>query len=207
MAPCLPLAPSDIAVHILAAFMLLLAILSTFIQIWHRFSRRNLRLRHEPGTIASAVAIGGQTSAGALLSGQRSEKDLSNVLRGKKFRIEPLTMKIIMEGEDGYEDASSPGLRRRSVFYGFQQGLWLKDNGEEVERGEGLGGHGRSIRKRMKRIVERTSVFLDIGMVTTGLMLSLYRNHPADAPLFAPTRLRASTPYRLNHVGRPPFIR
>ncbi|KDQ22240.1 hypothetical protein PLEOSDRAFT_1086950 [Pleurotus ostreatus PC15] len=146
---------SDVSVHVLATFMLLLAFLSTFIQIWHRFSRRNLRLRHEPGTIASAVAIGGQTSAGELLSGQRSEKDLSNVLRGKKFRIEPLTMKIIMEGEDGYEDASSPGLRRRSVFHGFQQGLWLKDNGEEMERGEGLGGLGRSISKRISTMGAR----------------------------------------------------
>lgn len=154
-APCLPPAPSDVAVHILATFMLLLAVLSTFIQIWHRFSRRNLRLRHEPGTIASAVAIGGQTVAGELLSGQRSEKDLSNVLRGKKFRIEPLTMKIIMEGEDGYEDASSPGMRRRSVFYGFQQGLWLKDNGEEMERGEGIGGLGRSISKRISTMGAR----------------------------------------------------
>ncbi|KAG5220189.1 Non-specific serine/threonine protein [Salix suchowensis] len=61
-------------------------------------------------------------SRGRTSFGQRSEKDISNVLRGKKFRIDPLTMKIIMEGEDGYEDASSPGLRRTRCFMDSNKG-------------------------------------------------------------------------------------
>ena len=52
---------SDVSVHLLAVAMILLAFFGTIAQLFHRFDRRNLRLRHEPGTIASAVSIGGQT--------------------------------------------------------------------------------------------------------------------------------------------------
>ncbi|KAF5362655.1 hypothetical protein D9758_009570 [Tetrapyrgos nigripes] len=110
---------SDTAVHLLATAMLLLAFFSIIIQFFHRQDRRSLKLRHEPGTIASAVSIGGQTEMGALLArvdaGKSDDKEIVKVLGEKRFRIDPQTMKIVMEGEDGYEFARSPGFRR-SVF-------------------------------------------------------------------------------------------
>jgi len=111
---------SPVSVHLLAIAMILLAIFGTIAQLFHRFDRRKLHLRHQPGTIASAVSIGGQTGMGELLAGRQNQKDIDEVLYNKKFRIDPKTMKIIMEGEDGYEFATSPGVRRQSVFGALQ---------------------------------------------------------------------------------------
>ncbi|KAK0438352.1 uncharacterized protein EV420DRAFT_1212338 [Desarmillaria tabescens] len=113
---------SDVAVHLLAVAMFLLAFFATIIQLFHRYDRRSLRLLHEPGTIASAVSIGAQTGMGDLLAGRQHPKDISAALQDKKFRIDPKTMKIVMEGEDGYEFAASPGImdRRRSIFAALQ---------------------------------------------------------------------------------------
>ncbi|KAF7761476.1 hypothetical protein Agabi119p4_9468 [Agaricus bisporus var. burnettii] len=111
---------SDTAVHLLAVAMLLLALIGTLIQLLHRYDRRQLRLKHEPGTIASAVSIGAQTGMGELLAGRQREEDMTHILRGKRFRIDPKSMKIIMEGEDGYEIAASPALRRKSIFAALQ---------------------------------------------------------------------------------------
>lgn len=111
---------SDTATHLLAAAMLLLAFFATLIQFFHRYDRRQLRLKHEPGTIASAVSIGAQTGMGELLAGRQRAEDMDHILRDKRFRIDPRTMKIIMEGEDGYEIAASPMDRRRSIFTALQ---------------------------------------------------------------------------------------
>ncbi|KAF9460651.1 hypothetical protein BDZ94DRAFT_888808 [Collybia nuda] len=111
---------SDTAVHLLSGVILLLASLGTIVHLLHRLDRRGLRLRHEPGTIASAVSIGAQTGMGALLSGMQDSRDISQALEGKKFRIHPETMKIVMEGEEGYEYAESPEQRRGSIFASFQ---------------------------------------------------------------------------------------
>lgn len=111
---------SDTAVHLLAVAMFLLAIFGTIIQLLHRHDRHQLRLKHEPGTIASAVSIGAQTGMGALLAGQQREEDMNHILRGKRFRIDPKSMKIIMEGEDGYDVAASPAMRRKSIFAALQ---------------------------------------------------------------------------------------
>ncbi|KAG5353078.1 hypothetical protein C0989_010701 [Termitomyces sp. Mn162] len=111
---------SPIAVHILTAAMLLLAICACLIHVFHRAERRRLRLRHEPGTIASAVSIGAQTGMGQLLAGRQGREEIREVLSNRKFRIDPRTMKIVMEGEEGYEFATSPMERRRSVFAALQ---------------------------------------------------------------------------------------
>ncbi|KAG6830771.1 hypothetical protein H0H87_007170 [Tephrocybe sp. NHM501043] len=111
---------SPTAVHLLAAAMLLLAFFGSIVHLFHRSDRRKLRLRHEPGTIASAVSIGAQTGMGNLLAGRQDRRDIVEALSNKKFRIDPRTMKIIMEGEDGYEFAASPMERRKSVFAALQ---------------------------------------------------------------------------------------
>ncbi|KAG7092022.1 hypothetical protein E1B28_008404 [Marasmius oreades] len=101
---------SAFSTHFLTALLLILAIFSIFIHVTHTYSRRNLHLRHLPGTIASAVSIGGQTSTSALLakSTAPTESDLEYALRERRFRIDPKTMKIVMEGDEGYDYASSP---------------------------------------------------------------------------------------------------
>lgn len=111
---------SDTAVHLLAAAMLLLAFFGTLVHLFHRADRRRLCLRHEPGTIASAVSIGAQTGMGNLLAGRQDQKDITQALQNKKFRIDPQTMKIIMEGEEGYEFAASPTEGRKSIFAALQ---------------------------------------------------------------------------------------
>ncbi|KAF9444645.1 hypothetical protein P691DRAFT_836023 [Macrolepiota fuliginosa MF-IS2] len=111
---------SDTAVHLLTTAMLLLAVFGTLIQLFHRHDRRQLHLQHEPGTIASAVSIGAQTGMGELLAGRQRTEEIDDILRDKKFRIDPRTMKIIMEGEDGYEIAQSPMDRRKSIFAALQ---------------------------------------------------------------------------------------
>ena len=80
----------------------------------------------KPGTIASAVSLGAQTSIGTILADHTnaSDKDIREALAGRRFRIHPTTMKIVMEGEDGYDTARTPqtgDLRRRSVFASFQE--------------------------------------------------------------------------------------
>jgi hypothetical protein len=89
-----PKTHSDFAVHILASILLLLAFLCTVIQLWHRRERENLRLTHQPGTIASAVSIGAQTHVADILDGTQKESDFATALRNKKFRIDPETMKM-----------------------------------------------------------------------------------------------------------------
>ncbi|KAJ6629223.1 hypothetical protein B0H10DRAFT_1988625 [Mycena sp. CBHHK59/15] len=111
---------SPTAVHLLAAAFLILAVFATIIHIFHRFDRQDLNLLHEPGTIASAVSIGAQTGMGDLLARQRNAQDLEQALHDKKFRIDPFSMKIMMDGEEGYETARSPVERRKSVFGGMQ---------------------------------------------------------------------------------------
>ena len=110
--------------HILTAAMVLLAICACLIHLFHGVERRRLSLRHEPGTIASAVSIGAQTGIGQLLAGRQGQEEIRQVLSNRKFRIDPQTMKIVMEGEEGYEFATSPFDRRRSVFAAMQaQGM------------------------------------------------------------------------------------
>jgi hypothetical protein len=58
---------------------------------------------------------------GDLLDGRHDPKDVSEALQNRKFRIDPQSMKIIMEGEEGYGYAASPEVsRRRSIFAAFQ---------------------------------------------------------------------------------------
>jgi len=109
----------NVAAHLLTAALLILAFFATIVHLLHRTDRRDLKLKHEPGTIASAVSIGAQTGVGHVLAGRHSENDIKEALQNKKFRIDPVTMKIIMEGEQGYESATiptSPMLRRRSIL-------------------------------------------------------------------------------------------
>ena len=107
---------SDVAVHLEVTALLLIALITTFVQLLHRQGRRDLRLRHQPGTIASAVSIGAQTPLANLLNGQYEQDDFVRALQNRKFRIDPQTMKILMDGEAGYDYAASPNPRRSAIF-------------------------------------------------------------------------------------------
>jgi hypothetical protein len=109
---------SDVAVHLEAFLLLLIALFGTVIQLFHRQARQQLNLCHEPGTIASAVSIGAETSMAHLLNGRQAEGDFVRALQNRKFRIDPRTMKIVMQGEPGYEQAASPNPRT-SIFGSF----------------------------------------------------------------------------------------
>ncbi len=93
----------------------------------HRADRRFLRLTHLPGTIASAVSLGAQTGVGDVLAGRHAEEDLRSALADKRFRMNPDTMRIIMDTEEEYEVPDADGgsqqgpVRRMSVI-GMLQG-------------------------------------------------------------------------------------
>jgi hypothetical protein len=85
---------SDAAVHLLAAALFILAIFGTALQLLHRGEREGLRLAHKPGTLASAMSIGGQSTVSELLAGRQREDEIVQALRDKRFRIDPRTMKV-----------------------------------------------------------------------------------------------------------------
>ena len=85
---------SDVAVHLCAAALFILAFFGTIVHILHRADRHDLRLGHAPGTIASAVSIGAQTNVGEMLSGRQNEEEIDLALRDKRFKIDPRTNKV-----------------------------------------------------------------------------------------------------------------
>jgi hypothetical protein len=97
---------SNVVVHLQAAVLLVVAFVGTFVQVFHRRSRRQLRLQHVPGTLASAISIGAETNLAQLLNSQR-EENFVKALSDKQFRIDPRTMKILVEGEGGYQGPTS----------------------------------------------------------------------------------------------------
>lgn len=106
--------------HLLAALFLILAVAASVIHVFHRHERQDLNLLHQPGTIASAVSIGAETGMGQLLAQKRNTEDIQHALRDRRFRIDPSSMRIIMNDEEGYEQVGSPMDRRRSVFASMQ---------------------------------------------------------------------------------------
>ncbi|KAI0296043.1 hypothetical protein BC826DRAFT_908693 [Russula brevipes] len=113
---------ADTAVHILSVGMLLLALFGTLMHLAHREERRGLRLLHKPGTLASAAALTAQTPMAELLDGRQRPEEMNEALQNRRFRIDPRRMKIVTEGEAGYQDAVSPSGWRRSFFGAMLQG-------------------------------------------------------------------------------------
>jgi len=75
---------SDVAVHVEAAVLLVVAFVGALVQIFHLYSRRRLRLQHIPGTIASSISIGAETNLAHLLNAQ-TEQDFRQILHNRKF--------------------------------------------------------------------------------------------------------------------------
>lgn len=109
---------SPVATHLLASAMFVLAVFGTVLQICHRRERSVLSLAHAPGTIASAVSLGGHSGLGSVLAGRHKLEDMKAALENKRFRIDRRTMKIVVEGEEGYEEAMSPPWARATFEAG-----------------------------------------------------------------------------------------
>lgn len=112
-----PAPRSPVATHLLAAAMFALAACGTVLQLAHARARRVLRLAHAPGTIASAVSLGAHTGLGAALAGRVREDEMRAALGDKRFRIDPRTHRIVVEGDAGFCDAHSPAPGR--TLFGF----------------------------------------------------------------------------------------
>jgi hypothetical protein len=102
---------SAVAVHLLATAIFVLAFFTTIVHILHRYDRCDLRLLHAPGTLASAAAFTAQTNIASLLDGLQLPEEMSNALQNRRFRIDPVSMKVVMEGESGFAEARSPGWK------------------------------------------------------------------------------------------------
>ncbi|KAI0058622.1 hypothetical protein BV25DRAFT_1810416, partial [Artomyces pyxidatus] len=126
---------SDVAVHLLAAGMLILAFFGAVIHVLHRYDRRDLHFQHQPGTLASAAAFTAQTPMASLLDGRQRKEDITSALQNRRFRIDLRTMKVVMEGEPGYDDARSPGWRKTSFGFGVPWfGKPASEEGAETKR-------------------------------------------------------------------------
>ena len=88
--------------------MLILAVFGTIMQLAHRRARRNLRLAHPPGTIASAVSIGSQSEVGDVLFGKQKKGDMKAALKGKRFSFG-------YASTNANEPESGGGLRRLTL--------------------------------------------------------------------------------------------
>jgi len=60
----------------------------------HRQASRNLLLTSEPGTIAAAIALGGQSDMSHLLQGQDTEEEMRAMLADLKFTIDPVSSQV-----------------------------------------------------------------------------------------------------------------
>ena len=85
---------SPAATHLLAFAMFVLCILGSALQYYHREARRVLRLSHEPGTIASAVALGGKTKLAGLLHSRKTVREMGSALEEKRFGLNVVRHKI-----------------------------------------------------------------------------------------------------------------
>lgn len=81
------------------AILLTVALVGALVQTFHLFRRRPLHLQYIPGMIASSISIGAESNLAHLLNVAR-EQDFRQVIYNKMFRIDPGTMKIVMEGDD-----------------------------------------------------------------------------------------------------------
>lgn len=88
----------------------MVAVAGIFVQIFHRRSRQKLHLHHTPGTIASAISFSAGPNLIKFLN-DHDEEDI-DALGDRHFRIDPRTMQILMEGDNGYDEAVSPNPRR-----------------------------------------------------------------------------------------------
>ena len=92
----------DATAHILTGVLIAFTILGTIVHVIHYRTRAAIILPRRPGTIASAAAFTARSNVGDVLDGHRDEVALERILKNKRFKIDKLTGRIVMEGDDGY---------------------------------------------------------------------------------------------------------
>lgn len=80
-----------------------------------------LHLSHEPGTIASAVALGGGTALAEVLDGRQTQRQIKRRVEDRLFRLGRPSEKIFMKGEVGYEEVGLGAKRKRKRGMGEQR--------------------------------------------------------------------------------------
>jgi hypothetical protein len=96
---------SIVSVHVSAVLLLILAITSTALHLWHRRARAKLHSWPQPGSIAVAMQLGVGTELARLMLLHGSDQAaLDNIYHTRRFGIDPKTLKITMDNEKSTVD-------------------------------------------------------------------------------------------------------
>ncbi|KZV98940.1 hypothetical protein EXIGLDRAFT_763170 [Exidia glandulosa HHB12029] len=85
--------------HSLAAILVLTALMILYAQWSHHQTRSRIYLACPPGTIASAITLTSNSRWTALIGPADDAASVTKKLRGMRFRLDPITHHIIVEGE------------------------------------------------------------------------------------------------------------
>lgn len=80
----------------------------------HYHLRKGVKLYAQPGTIASAASITGDSGLTALVKPGFTADQLKDALRGRKFTVDD-TGRVVLQDEIGYGEQKPPE-KRRSVW-------------------------------------------------------------------------------------------
>ena len=80
----------------------------------HYHLRKGVKLYAQPGTIASAASITGDSGLTALVKPGFTEIQLKQALRGRKFTVDQ-TGRLVLQEDNGFE-GERPLEKRRSVY-------------------------------------------------------------------------------------------
>ncbi|KAH8833004.1 hypothetical protein DL96DRAFT_1584277 [Flagelloscypha sp. PMI_526] len=97
------------AVHILSTAFFLVALGSFIIHFLHYHDRKDLILRHEPGTLASAIYVGADTPFAKLIANRENDDQVRDALKAARFRLDPIRNKVIMDGDENYAATDNLG--------------------------------------------------------------------------------------------------
>jgi hypothetical protein len=102
-------------VHVLSVVLIIAGIIGMVLHYLHYQLRKGVKLYAQPGTIASAASITGDSGLSALVKPGFSEEQLREALRGRKFMVDN-TGRVILQGENGLEGGKP--LEKRGSVYG-----------------------------------------------------------------------------------------
>lgn len=92
----------DATAHILTGVLIAFAIAGAIVHVLHYRMREIIVLPRSPGTLASAAAFTAGSNVGDMLGGYYDEATLTRILKDKRFKIDKMTGRIVMEGDAGY---------------------------------------------------------------------------------------------------------
>ena len=105
---------SPVAVHVLAVVLMIAGVVGMVLHYLHYQLRKGVKLYAQPGTIASAASITGDSGLTALVKPGFTEEQLRDALRGRKFMVDQ-TGRVVLQDSNGFGD-DKPLEKRRSVY-------------------------------------------------------------------------------------------